>query len=630
MAEPIQKITAEQLAQMGVVAAPDKLTGNPQENKMIFDRLICEVVAVAVNTAIDVLNEMIPAENGRETAEAERVSAEEQRVQAEANRVTAEEERETAEDRRETAEAERNEAEEARNRAEQERANQNTGIVAQASEQAADAARSAEEAAASVSDAAAEAASAEAEAKRAEELAANIGAHGEEVSATLLASEWIGSGPYVQLVSVFGVNENSFGNIGIPVSATDDQRAAAKDASMYLSAVDTNVVAITADGEKPAIDIPIVVQFGMVIDGGTGSVPGGDAPYIGENGNWYVGQTDTGVAATGPAGVAPEINLDRVSNGTQISITYPDGAFYAIVIPDGQDGQDGSPGADGQAATFEIVSTETLEPGQAASVTETEDSTPQERKYIISIPKGDTGEPGLIGPRGYQGVPGLDGEDGFSPEVYSEEITGGYMLHVTTAAGTNSFPVYHGSDGPQGPTGPIGPQGPAGPALAVTNTAAVGQTVKITAVDEDGQPTAWEAADMESVDAAYELAATIEITESVSSITQEFGKAYNELYIFFDGVASSASCQIGINKLLSENNWLTTATGYKAARLIHRPGICIERQDSNPATYGFWQGANVTRRFDFSKDSDFESVVIYTSNPPTATINSGTIKIYGR
>ena len=33
----------------------------------------------------------------------------------------------------------------------------------------------------------------------------------------------------------------------------------------------------------------------------------------------------------------------------------------------------------------------------------------------------------------------------------------------------------------------------------MTNTAAVGQTVKITAVDENGQPTEWEAVDMEGV-----------------------------------------------------------------------------------------------------------------------------------
>ena len=40
------------------------------------------------------------------------------------------------------------------------------------------------------------------------------------------------------------------------------------------------------------------------------------------------------------------------------------------------------------------------------------------------------------------------------------------------------------------------PSGGAG--LTVTNTAAVGQTVKITAVDENGQPTEWEAVDMPS------------------------------------------------------------------------------------------------------------------------------------
>jgi hypothetical protein len=566
MAEPIQKISAEQLAQMGVVAAPDKLTGNPKDNKMIFDRLIREVVAVAVNTAIDVLNEMIPAETDRENAEDERVNAEKMRVQAEAERVRTEKAREHAEWTRAENEAARVAAEDVRELAEQARVNTNNGIVAQATEQAERAEMGANNAASHMSRAAAEASAARKQADRAEELADNIGAHGEEVSATLLADGWSGSGPYVQTVSVPGVNGNSFGNIGIPMSATDEQRNAMKAASMFLSAVDTDSVTITAEGTKPTIDLPLIVQFGMVVEGGSG-------------------------------------------------------------------------GGTGLSATFEIVGTETIEPGQAAYATETEESTPQARKYILSIPRGQTGS---IGPRGYQGVPGLDGEDGFSPEFSSEEINGGYILHVTTAAGSISFPVYHGSIGPQGPTGPkgetgpIGPQGPQGekgdhgPALAVTNTAAVGQTVKITAVDEDGQPTAWEAADMESVDAAYELAATIEITESVSSITQEFGKAYNELYIFFDGVASSASCQIGINKLLSENNWLTTATGYKAARLIHRPGICIERQDSNPATYGFWQGANVTRRFDFSKDSDFESVVIYTSNPSTATINSGTIKIYGR
>lgn len=116
----------------------------------------------------------------------------------------------------------------------------------------------------------------------------------------------------------------------------------------------------------------------------------GVSPTIGANGNWYVGQTDTGVAATGPQGIQGETG-----------------------------------------------------------------------------PQGPKGEPGETGPQGPEGPTG---------------------------------PI-----GPQGPQGDAGPQGPAGPALAVTNTAAVGQTVKITAVDETGQPTEWEAVDMyskEQIDAA--------------------------------------------------------------------------------------------------------------------------------
>ena len=46
------------------------------------------------------------------------------------------------------------------------------------------------------------------------------------------------------------------------------------------------------------------LEAGAYVDTGIYSV--GDAPYIGDNGNWYVGQTDTGVAATGPQGIQGE------------------------------------------------------------------------------------------------------------------------------------------------------------------------------------------------------------------------------------------------------------------------------------------------------------------------------------
>lgn len=49
------KITSSEIAQKGVVAAPDRLTGNAQQNKMVFDRLIRELVAELYNSLIDEL-----------------------------------------------------------------------------------------------------------------------------------------------------------------------------------------------------------------------------------------------------------------------------------------------------------------------------------------------------------------------------------------------------------------------------------------------------------------------------------------------------------------------------------------------------------------------------------------------
>ena len=50
-----QKITSEQIANKGIVSAPDKLTGTAAENKALFDRLVREIVAVQFNALIDEL-----------------------------------------------------------------------------------------------------------------------------------------------------------------------------------------------------------------------------------------------------------------------------------------------------------------------------------------------------------------------------------------------------------------------------------------------------------------------------------------------------------------------------------------------------------------------------------------------
>lgn len=42
-------------------------------------------------------------------------------------------------------------------------------------------------------------------------------------------------------------------------------------------------------------------------------------------------------------------------------------------------------------------------------------------------------------------------------------------------------------------------QGGGGSSLPIVNTAAVGQTIRVSAVDENGKPTEWEAVDMVSI-----------------------------------------------------------------------------------------------------------------------------------
>lgn len=160
----LEHITPEQVAQYGVVAAPDRLTGKAQDNKAIFDRLVRELVATVVNNIIDKTNELLTAEDVREENESERIASEnlrveaenirvqaenirveneQARIEAEAARVSAELLRVQAENLRTSAENARKTAETAREEAEARRESTTNGIVVRATEQAEAAERSA-------------------------------------------------------------------------------------------------------------------------------------------------------------------------------------------------------------------------------------------------------------------------------------------------------------------------------------------------------------------------------------------------------------------------------------------------------------------------------------------------------
>ena len=384
----LEHITAEQISQYGVVAAPDKLTGRPAQNKAIFDRLVRELVAEVVNDIIDEANNLasaetpraeaeqgrvaaeaarVTAEQGRASAEntrmsqeAARVAAEQARVAAEQGRATAEQSRVSAEDTRVSQEAARQNAEAERQAAEQERVNTDTGIVAQAAQQATAAGQSANAAAGSAQTAAQQAALAQQAAGSAATAAASqltgqmagyvsdaqeaaqdaadaataISAYGTEVAVTLTAAGWTGAAaPYAQTVAVAGLLANSYGDIGPANSATAAQRAAYRAALIAVTAQADGSVTLVADGDKPAVDIPAVVRFGGLLDtggggGGSYTLPAATADTLGgiKVGPGLSVEADGTLSAMGGG-----ITVDRALSGFSENPVQNKTVYYALL-----------------------------------------------------------------------------------------------------------------------------------------------------------------------------------------------------------------------------------------------------------------------------------------------------------
>lgn len=148
-----------------------------------------------------------------------------------------------------------------------------------------------------------------------------------------------------------------------------------------------------------------------------GSIKGEDGitPHIGDNGNWYVGGTDTGVHATGERGEPGQPGYTPVKGKD-----YFDGQPGK----DGRDGVDGAPGRDGEKGDTGATGPQGPtgpkgdqgEPGPAGEKGEKGDKGDPGEKGIQGIqgiqgpagPKGDKGDKGDPGEKGEKGDPGSD------------------------------------------------------------------------------------------------------------------------------------------------------------------------------------------------------------------------------
>lgn len=228
-------------------------------------------------------------------------------------------------------------------------------------------------------------------------------------------------------------------------------------AKMVQEAVDTaNSVREDADEGKFDGETPYIGENGNWWIGGedTGVYSGGDTPYIGDNGNWFVGLQDTGVSATGPAG-PPGEKGDPGKQGPQ-----------GVPGPAGEDGEPGPAGATGATPNLQIGAVTTLDAGNNATASIT--GTTENPLLNLGIPKGadgaqgPQGDPGPAGQDGADGAPGQDGQDG-QPGADGED--GGYYTpsvddsgDLSWTASKSGMPPVEGANirGPQGQQGEPG------------------------------------------------------------------------------------------------------------------------------------------------------------------------------
>ena len=192
---------------------------------------------------------------------------------------------------------------------------------------------------------------------------------------------------------------------------------------------------------------------------GPAGAPGADGttPTIGPNGNWYLGEIDTGKPSRGEQGPQGENggyytpSVDTAGNlswtASKVGMpSVPEANIRGPQGPQGDPGPTGPAGADGAQGPAGPQG----EPGPAGPEGPQGEQGPQGEK-------GDAGDTGPQGPQGIQGDPGPQGPKGDTGETGPQGPKGD-----TGETGPQGPKGATGQTGPRGETGPAGPQGPKG------------------------------------------------------------------------------------------------------------------------------------------------------------------------
>ena len=168
----------------------------------------------------------------------------------------------------------------------------------------------------------------------------------------------------------------------------------------------------------------------------------GHIPYLGENGNWWIGNSDTGVDAngiqgeTGKDGITPKL---RVGSGNIWEVSYDNGKTWTSLGvsavgasgSNGRNGRDGKDGVDGKD-------------GITPQLRINEDT----NMWEISYDEGKTWESLGVVATGADGVDGANGADGITPQLRINEKTNMWEVSYDEGATWTSMGVKAtGADG---------------------------------------------------------------------------------------------------------------------------------------------------------------------------------------
>lgn len=257
---------------------------------------------------------------------------------------------------------------------------------------------------------------------------------------------------------------------------------------------------------------------------------------------------------------------------------------------DGAPGAPGAPGNDGYSPTVTIEQTDT-----GATITATDKT----GTTTATVKNGQDGAPGS---------PGQKGDDGLSinwrgeyveSTAYSKNDAVSYDGSAYIMVSNSVIGAVPGIDDDwqlMAQKGGTGAPGPAGAGLDVSG-ATVGQTVKISAVDENGVPTAWVPVDMASGE-KWEKIIEIELTDAASLINIDRdaeGKPFTlkrvmmDCVINIDQTSPMTNAKVQLNGFTvcnnSQKSFSNRSVGYMAfyAELIPGSGAIVWQilQDNN-------------------------------------------------